>query len=310
MANVSDQGILRFQSRRIVDEKEAVRWLCQAENDLKVMKKVASCSEGGPFFADAVWYANQVVEKSLKSAMLGTCGLTQSEYTGEDCHNIVAFHERLKHGSAATEPQRQAQRELPGDAHVMHWLKDAYLATRYPNAASSVPSDAYTGEDAEKAQEIADQILCWAKRLEDLPEPKATRQTGTEVAFKMPPASTAQRPRVNRKQATQERSKLRDDRSQPKVSPPSAPPLERAQHLDLDDLDPVSRPKQLPPASMKAVSRGRVSRVTLGCGLAVTKWLVRGPFPWAKPGRANPQSFKAPFLSPPVPALLLGRLHL
>eukprot|EP00438_Fugacium_kawagutii_P023355 Skav218618 [mRNA] locus=scaffold3208:132869:133780:- [translate_table: standard] len=172
----SDNHMLPFcVGRRIVDEEQAPLWLCQAQADLKAMVKMASDSEGGPCFAHAVWLAQQVVEKALKSAMLRTCGLTKDEFIGKDCHDIATFHQRLKHADAATQPQRRDQEELPGDASVMQWLKNAYIATRYPNAthiSGSAPAETYTRDDAEKAKTIAEEMVRWAKCLEDLPEPK------------------------------------------------------------------------------------------------------------------------------------------
>ena len=277
-------------SCRIVDEEEATRWIRQVESDLKAMLKLASPSEGGPFFADSVWYASQVVEKALKSAMLRTCGLTRSEYTGEDCHDIVAFHERLKKANAATAPQRRAQNDLPGSESVMQWLKDAYLAARYPNATpGQIPADAYTKDDAQMAMELAHQVFRWAKSLEDLPEPKV-EENRTKVVFmqqgvQAPAASPAQSPKVSRVHETVEMQKKGVPQPppanplKPAVAPPPLATTPKVLNMEESEAEDAADAKRLPPGvSMNAMSRRR--RMTLRCSIAfAAAALVRAQFP-------------------------------
>lgn len=280
----------KWTEPRIVDEEEAMRWIRQVESNLKVMLKVASPSEGGPFFADSVWYANQVVEKALKSAMLRTCGLTRSEYTGEDCHDIVAFHERLKKANAATAPQRRAQNDLPGSESVMQWLKDAYLAARYPNATpGQIPADAYTKNDAQMAMELAHQVFRWAKSLEDLPEPKVEEKRTKDVFMRQgvpaPAASPAQSPKVSRVHETVEMQKKGVPQPppanplKPTVAPPPPATAPKVLNMEESEAEDAADAKGFPPGvSMNAMSRRR--RMTLGCSIAfAAAALVRAQFP-------------------------------
>ncbi|CAJ1408234.1 unnamed protein product, partial [Effrenium voratum] len=153
---------------RIVDERQAKTWLRQAEEEVKAMQKLV---EGGAFPSFAVWFGSQAVEKALKSAMLRTCGVAQEEFTGKGSHDLPAFYRRLKSASAETEPQSQAQQQMPGEVEDMIFLKTAYIEARYPNASDRVPAFAYTQEDAARACDLAKDYVAWAKGVEDLPEP-------------------------------------------------------------------------------------------------------------------------------------------
>lgn len=162
--------------------EQASSWLCQAEIDLRAMSKMASHSEGGPFYSHGVWLASQVVEKALKGAMLQTCGLTQEELAGKNAHDLSGFYQRLKSAVPQTEPQRRAQQDLPGDESDMAWLKHAYLAARYPNACSGqIPANAYSENDFTRAEQIAHEMVRWAKASENLPSPKVATSTTVVV---------------------------------------------------------------------------------------------------------------------------------
>ena len=109
--------------------------------------------------------------------MLRTCGLAAEEFTGKEAHDLVALHSRLKGAHPETDPQQLAQDQLPGTAADMAWLKRSYLATRYPNAcAGQIPALAYGQSDAERASQLAEEVVCWAKILEDLPEVDGPRK--------------------------------------------------------------------------------------------------------------------------------------
>eukprot|EP00438_Fugacium_kawagutii_P004391 Skav206465 [mRNA] locus=scaffold2787:16559:20681:- [translate_table: standard] len=151
-------------------------WLRQAEHDLKttlLLKDAEQDSTGSDFSSDAVFHASQTIEKALKSSMLRTCGLAQQEFTGAEAHDLVALHKKLKEAYPETDPQRQGQAKLPGTASDMGWLKHAYLASRYPNAnRGEIPALAYSRDDAQRASQLAQQVVQWAKHVEDLPEPR------------------------------------------------------------------------------------------------------------------------------------------
>ena len=104
--------------------------------------------------------------------MLRTCGLTQEEFLGKDAHDLASFYHRLKDANPETQPQRRAQAELPGSSMDMVWLKQAYLAARYPNAShGQLPSSMYHAQDAERAARLAREVVQWARVSEDLPVP-------------------------------------------------------------------------------------------------------------------------------------------
>lgn len=172
--------------------EQASSWLCQAEIDLRAMSKMASVSEGGPFYSLGVWLASQVVEKALKGAMLRTCGLTQEELAGKNAHDLSGFYQRLKRAVPQTEPQRRAQQDLPGDESDMGWLKHAYLAARYPNAcAGQIPANAYSVDDFTRAEQIAHQMVRWAKASENLPSPTVATSTTVLVVEEAAVPATA-----------------------------------------------------------------------------------------------------------------------
>ncbi|CAE7666240.1 SACS [Symbiodinium sp. CCMP2592] len=220
----------RWTSPRTVNEVAASTWLSQAEYDLQVMQhlKDASDSMGPPFSSATIFQASQVVEKALKSAMLHTCGLAKEEFTGQEAHKLVLLHQKLKEAGAETGPQRQAQEELPGTASDMKWLQDAYLASRYPNASGGqIPALVYDVGDAERAGQLAEQVVHWAKTLEDLPEPRQNRPCSTAVP---PPrvAPIAPAPPPGPVISTPPRApsvpKALSNR-EPMTAPPAAPPL-------------------------------------------------------------------------------------
>ena len=173
--------------------EQASSWLCQAEIDLRAMSKMASDSEGGPFYSHGVWLASQVVEKSLKGAMLRTCGLTQEELAGKNAHDLSGFYQHLKSAVPQTEPQRRAQQDLPGDESDMGWLKHAYLAARYPNAcAGQIPANVYRVDDFRRAEQIAHEMVRWAKASENLPSPTVATSTTVLVGEEAAVPATAQ----------------------------------------------------------------------------------------------------------------------
>lgn len=96
------------------------------------MKKLAS-ADGGSQPAPAVWFAEQVVEKVLKSAMLRTCGVAEEELTGRQAHDLVGLYRHLRDACCQTSSQQEAQHDLASSLDDMKWLKEAYLAARYPN---------------------------------------------------------------------------------------------------------------------------------------------------------------------------------
>ena len=145
-------------------------WLQQAECELLTTRTLLSHRLNSP----AVFHGQQVVEMSLKSAMLRTCGLTPEEQTGATSHDLAGFHSRLCAASQAascTEEQREAVEAMPGSQADMAWLKRAYLAARYPNACTfgKLPAHGYDDDDATRAMQLAEHMFQWSKHLSDLP---------------------------------------------------------------------------------------------------------------------------------------------
>ncbi|CAE8696581.1 unnamed protein product, partial [Polarella glacialis] len=120
---------------RIIDKHQARDWLQQAECEELAARKLAESSPAGRALpAASVWHCAQVAEMALKSAALGTCGLTPGEFTGPAAHDICGLASRLSSAHPVTAEQRRGQ-QLPFPAGDLAWLQQAYLAARYPNAS-------------------------------------------------------------------------------------------------------------------------------------------------------------------------------
>lgn len=120
--------------------EDAMRWLEQAEEDLKWAKDLAQ--RGG--YHIACFLAQQVGEKALKAFLYAQ---------GEE---IVIGHsiERLCNFASKTDPEFAEK--------VKRWaiLDGYYIPTRYPNSLpDSIPARVYTEDAAKEAVSLAEQIV-------------------------------------------------------------------------------------------------------------------------------------------------------
>ncbi len=118
-------------------QQEGLRWLRQAEEDMRWTRRLA---EEGAYHL-ACFLAQQVTEKALKAFLYAQ---------GEE---IVLGHsvERLVQSAAAYEPAFLPRGE--------RWfiLDSYYITARYPNGLpDGIPADIFTQETAEHAVSIAE----------------------------------------------------------------------------------------------------------------------------------------------------------
>lgn len=160
------------------DLRQAESWLRKAETDLEAMSKMASDLEGVPLNQFHVMsLASQVVDMSLKSAMLRLRGLTEEEFAG---HHFSVLHRHLRHAAA-----RHTETSLPGDVCDMEWMKGIYLAT-HPSPGSAhrtAQCQRSSIKDARRAGALAHETVRWVRALSDtLAEiPKKTPISPTHV---------------------------------------------------------------------------------------------------------------------------------
>ncbi len=127
-------------------ENEGLRWLEQAEEDLKWTELLER--EGG--YHLVCFLAQQVAEKALKAFLYGK---------GEE---IVIGHsvERLCAKAADYEPEFREK--------VKRWaaLDAYYIPTRYPNGLpGSIPARVYDRETARSALGLATEVVAFVKGL-------------------------------------------------------------------------------------------------------------------------------------------------
>ena len=124
---------------------EGRRWLVQAENDLRF----AELASRERFFAQACFNSQQAAEKALK-AFLYARGAEQ--VMGHSVADLAAECARLE-----PEFAKLKERAAP--------LDQFYLSTRYPNSLpGGVPAEAFTARDAERALEMAREVIAVVKR--------------------------------------------------------------------------------------------------------------------------------------------------
>ncbi|MCM8779128.1 MAG: HEPN domain-containing protein [Candidatus Omnitrophica bacterium] len=126
--------------------KEAKRWLRQAEADLKAAKD--SLEDGN--FEWSCFQAQQSAEKSLK-AFLYNLG-----YTSITTHSVKILLKECK----------KKQTKFKGLEDAARGLDVYYIPTRYPNGLDEniAPVDYYDKEDAVKCLNYATSILNTVKR--------------------------------------------------------------------------------------------------------------------------------------------------
>ena len=124
---------------------EGRRWLVQAENDLRF----AELASRERFFAQACFNSQQAAEKALK-AFLYARGAEQ--VMGHSVADLAAE-------CARREPEFAELKERAAP------LDQFYLSTRYPNSLpGGIPAEAFTARDAERALEMAREVIAVVKR--------------------------------------------------------------------------------------------------------------------------------------------------
>ena len=153
---------------RVFDSEGAVCWLKQARAEqVAARRMVAEMPAIRPLPAAAVWHSHQVVEMALKSAVLFTGGLTGEELAGRASHDLSGFRRAFERAQETTYAPPQLQR-VPVTREDLRWLKQAYLAARYPNVnKTGPPADGYTDASAQHAIAVAEAVLHWATCLVD-----------------------------------------------------------------------------------------------------------------------------------------------
>ena len=124
---------------------EGRRWLVQAEDDLRFAELAAR----ERFFAQACFNSQQAAEKALK-AFLYARGAEQ--VMGHSVADLAAECARL-------EPEFAELKERAAP------LDQFYLSTRYPNSLpGGIPAEAFTARDAERALEMAREVIAVVRR--------------------------------------------------------------------------------------------------------------------------------------------------
>lgn len=126
-------------------EEEGMRWLEQAEEDLKWARDLAE--RGG--YHIACFLAQQVGEKALKALLYAE---------GEE---IVLGHSVERLCSYASKHRAELSEK------VKRWavLDGYYVPTRYPNSLpGSIPAKVYTKEAAREAVKLAEEIVTYVKK--------------------------------------------------------------------------------------------------------------------------------------------------
>lgn len=123
-------------------KQEAIRWLRQAEHDLKVAEHNMSAG----FYSDVCFMSEQASQKALKAYLIHRTGRSP---WGE--HSIQVLARRCAEFNGKF-------REI---ARLGGILDRLYIPTRYPDALAppAAPYEAYILEDAENALRIAKRIL-------------------------------------------------------------------------------------------------------------------------------------------------------
>ena len=120
---------------------EARRWFQQSRADMQIVRTLIAAGH----YAAACFYSQQAGEKALKSVIYSQGA------------RVVLGHSirQLAEQCGAYDP---VFTELMGEAAT---LDQFYIPTRYPNGLPppAIPSETYSGSDAEVAQKGSDHIL-------------------------------------------------------------------------------------------------------------------------------------------------------
>ena len=120
---------------------EARRWFAQAQADLAVVRTLLAAGH----YAAACFHAQQSAEKALKAV-------------------LYSQGNREVWGHSVRDLAQRCEAQEPTFAEIMRHaslLDQFYIPTRYPNGlpAPAVPSETYTTEQAQAAQQAADHVL-------------------------------------------------------------------------------------------------------------------------------------------------------
>ena len=133
------------------NEKEARRWLIQAEADfcaLCVLRRELDCNT--KLACNVCFTAHQVVEKALKAGMYKLLGLNPSCLKNHNlkCHAHAIHLECLLADSARLPP-------------IASSMENHYVRSRYPNMHSlpDAPVDVYSASEAEEVAQEAEEVL-------------------------------------------------------------------------------------------------------------------------------------------------------
>ena len=139
--------------------KEGMRWLEQAESDLKALQLLNHCSIKFSDYEDicghVCFLAQQVAEKALKGGRYALCGMSNDQ---------MMTHRLSSHALAIQNVRPEICSDL---TQLSDSLEQYYLNTRYPNRHTypKVPKNVYRRSDSSKAYEIAERILKIIKQL-------------------------------------------------------------------------------------------------------------------------------------------------
>jgi len=125
--------------------EEALDWWKEARYNLRQAKKIFEIEE----YSVSSFLCHQAAEKSLKALYI----VVKSRLPPRG-HDLVKLGRTLN------------------AEEIMDYLKilnPHYMVARYPNAANTVPTEAYSREIAEKCLEAAGRVLEWVKREGKLP---------------------------------------------------------------------------------------------------------------------------------------------
>lgn len=128
-------------------EKEANRWLRQAEDDLKFVQWVRA---EGVFFDKGCFLAQQAGEKALKACRYA---LGERRVIGHSLFELIQ-HLTGEH------------QEFVGLLDPARRLDRYYISTRYPNGLpGGSPYQAYTAEDLAQAAQDVERVCTVARRF-------------------------------------------------------------------------------------------------------------------------------------------------
>lgn len=122
-------------------KESGLRWLKQAEHNLKVTEKHIEAED----FSDACFMAEQTAQVTLKAFLY---------FSGERFVNIHSVVELVKKSS-------EFSKDFTTLLEMAAKLDQYYIPTRYPDALAGnvIPAEVYKREQAEEALEVAQKIL-------------------------------------------------------------------------------------------------------------------------------------------------------